>query len=59
VPNRKQVINRELALARLREAVPGTLDREVEHAWVVATREAGAGEIEQAVAADPRRKLPE
>jgi hypothetical protein len=60
VRNREEAISREAALARLREVVPRTLDREVEHEWIMSAREAGAGwgEIEEAINCDPRREQP-
>ena len=56
----KQALSREAAIALLREAVPGALERSFERQWIMAAREAGAGwgEIEEAINRDPRPKQP-
>ena len=56
----KQALSREAAMALLKEAVPGALERSVERQWIMAAREAGAGwvEIEEAISWNPRPKQP-
>jgi len=58
VTDHEKALSREAALALLREAVPGTLERSVERQWIMAAREAGAGwgEIEEAINWNPRPK---